>query len=113
MKQVLRFSQLSPPRKALVRFCQSLNFGSILDLRVIACEIVFDALPDVLVDVRLDEEITERPESELTDFVLCAEIRRLFSAIDTIGNGTIEKIVVHAGVPRRATIRRPLSEIVS
>jgi hypothetical protein len=113
MKQALRFSQLSPPRKALVRFCQSLNFGSILDLRVIASEVVFDALPDVLIDVRLDEELSGRPEAELTDFALSTELRRLFSAIDTIGNGTIEKIVVHAGVPRRVTIRRPLSEIVS
>ena len=34
MDQTLRFSQLSPARQALVRYCQAVNFGDIREVRV-------------------------------------------------------------------------------
>jgi hypothetical protein len=112
MKSALNFSQLSTSRKALVRLCQTIAFGSILDLRIVDGDVIFDPPPVVLVDIRLDEEISGRLESELTDFSLCTEVRRLLTAIDTIESGTIDKIVVHAGIPRRMTFQRPLSKVV-
>jgi hypothetical protein len=63
----------------------------------------------VIVDVRLDDEAAIRAESELGDFSLRPEVCRLFAQIDAVRNGTIEQIVVHAGLPRRVTVRRPLS----
>jgi hypothetical protein len=111
MKQAFTFSQLSPSRQALVRLCQDLNFGSILNLRVTNGEVHFDPLPDVVVDVRLDEEVDPRAESELGDFSLRPQVCRLFAQIDALRNGSIEKIVVHAGLPCRVLLRKALSQI--
>jgi hypothetical protein len=108
MQQAIRFSQLSPSLKTLVRLCQELNFGSILNLTVINGEVSFDPQPEVLVDVRLDEEVKPRAELELGEFILCEEVCRLLAQIDALQNGTIERIIVHGGLPRRMTIRRPL-----
>jgi hypothetical protein len=109
MKKALRFSQLSPSRKALVRLCQDLNFGSILNVRITDGEVSLDPKSEVIVDVRLDDEASVRAESELSDFSLRPEVCRLFAQIDAVRNGTIEQIVVHAGLPRRVTVRRPFS----
>ena len=110
MKTALRFSQLSPSRKALVRLCQDLNFGSILKVTVANGDVSFDPQPQVIADVRLDDEAGARAESELGDFTLRPEVCRLFAQIDALKNGTIEKIVVHSGIPRRVILRRPLSQ---
>jgi hypothetical protein len=104
---VSRFSHLSPSRQALIRLMQSLNYGSILNLDIVNGELPFTA-PEVLLDIRLDEDPCQRREIELGDFSLGLEVRRLISQIDAIKNGTIEKIVIHAGIPRRMILRSPL-----
>jgi hypothetical protein len=53
----------------------------------------------------LDAEVAQRPELSLEDFVLPAEICRLFDQIDSLSIGLIEKIAVHAGIPRRVFLR--------
>ena len=112
MAQVLRFSQLSPPRQALVRLCQSVNFGSILNLKILDGEVMLDAEPEILVDIKLDEEVGGRPEVELADFTLRVEHCRLFAQIDLLTtNGSIERIVVHGGIPRRVTLRHSGREV--
>lgn len=73
-------------------------------------ELNFDLLPEVVVDVRLDEEARQRAELELDDFTLRPQVYRLFAQIDTLKNGTVEKIVVYAGLPCRVTLRRSLSQ---
>jgi hypothetical protein len=108
MPQMLKFSQLSPSRRALIRILQTLNYGSILDLKIVDGELSFDPQPEVLVDVRLDEDVRARPELDVDDFTLSAEVLRLLSQIDALQNGTIERIVVHAGVPRRVILRSVL-----
>jgi hypothetical protein len=110
MKPPTRFSELSPSLKALVRICQDLNFGSILNLTVVNGEVSFDPQPDVIVDIRLDDEAAARAESDLGDFSLRPEVCRLLAQIDALQNGIIEKIVVHSGIPRRITLRKKLSE---
>jgi hypothetical protein len=110
MTPTLKFSQLSPSRRTLIRIIQSLNYGSILNLRVVNGEVNFDLPPEVLVDIRLDEEVGARAELELGDFTLCAEVCRLLAQIEVLKNGTIEKVVVHGGLPRRVTFRRPLHQ---
>ena len=104
-----RLSRLSLPRQALVRVMQSVNYGSISNLTVLDGELSFDPASEVLVDIRLDEEVGPRTELEIPDFALCAEVCRLLAQIDAVTDGTIEKIVVHGGVPRRVTFRRPLN----
>ena len=110
MKKALRFSQLSQSQKALVRLCQDLNYGSILDVKITDGEVSLDPQTDVLVNLQLGLEAGAREESRLADFELCSEVRRLLAEIDGLQNGTIEEIVVNSGVPRRVILRRRVSQ---
>jgi len=110
MKKAIKFSQLSPSRKTLTRICQALNFGSILNLRITNSEVNFDPHPEVIVDIRLDTDLELRAELALDDFSLRPEVIRLFTQIDVLKNGIIDNILVRDGIPRRVTLRRPLSE---
>ena len=79
MARILKLSQLSPSRRALIRIIQALNYGSILDLTIVNGELSFDPPPEVLIDVRLDEDVSPRPELEFEDFTLPAEVLRLLN----------------------------------
>jgi hypothetical protein len=107
---LIRFSQLSPSRQTLVRLCQSLNFGLIRCIHVRDASPVFDPMPVVLIDARLDADEKPRPEVELTDFVLRDEVCRLMARLDELKNGTIDRIEVRAGVPRRIVFAARLTE---
>jgi hypothetical protein len=102
--KTLHFSQLSASRQALVRLCQDVNFGQILDLQVGNAEPVWNPGPTILSEVRLDIEETPRLEGELPDFKLSSEIQRLMCQLDQLKDGTIKKIEVRAGVPRRLVL---------
>lgn len=97
-----RFSELSGPRQALVRLCQTINHGHIEALRITDGEPTFTPAPTLLVDVKLDQDEGPRPELELHDFELCSELRRLMSRIDAITNGKVARLEIRGGVPRRA-----------
>ena len=109
--QTTNFLQLSKPRQALIRLCQRVNYGSILNVQVTAGEVCFDAPPEVSIDVRLDSDTPQRHELDLTDFGLPVESCRLLAQIDSRKNGVVEKIVVHDGVPRRVVLRGPFPEV--
>jgi hypothetical protein len=96
-----RFSQLSASRQALVRLCQDVKFGQILDLLVKNAEPIWDPSPIILSEVRLDIEEAPRPEGTLPDFRLSSEVRRLMRQLDQIKNGKIAKIEIRDGIPRR------------
>ena len=110
MPRLLRFSQLSAPRQVLVRLCQVTNYGCVRGLKVKNTDPVFDPLPQVLVDVKLDSDEVPRQEADLTDFVLRDEVCRLMTRLDEIEDATIERIEVRAGIPRRVVIERRLTE---
>jgi hypothetical protein len=97
-----RLSELSGPRQALVRLCQTINHGSIEELRIKDGEPTFTPAPIVLVDVKLDQDDGPRPEVELRDFELCSELRRLMGRIDAIKEGKVARLEIRGGVPRRA-----------
>jgi hypothetical protein len=101
----LRFSDLSASRQAFIRQCQQIGFGSVRALAVRDGEPVFGPTAEVLFDVKLDTDESPRPEQDLHDFILSAEIVRMFSKLDAIGNGTIEHVEVRGGVPRRIIVR--------
>ena len=96
-----RFSELSEPRQALVRLCQSINHGHIEALRITDGEPTFNSTHRVLVDVKLDKDEGPRPEVELRDFELCGELLRLMSRIDGIKDGKLARLEIRGGVPRR------------
>jgi hypothetical protein len=100
----LRLSDLSPARQALVRLCQAINHGSIEDLGVRHSEPVFDPWPVTLRDVKLGSGEGPRPELTLADFVVSDEVLRLMSLLDEMGCGTIRRVEVHAGIPRRIVL---------
>ena len=102
--KTLRFSQLSASRRVLVRLCQDINFGQIQELHVRNSDPVWDPAPTVLSEIKLDTEDTPRPESELPDFKLSSEIRRLMRRLDQLENGRIERIEVREGIPRRLVL---------
>jgi hypothetical protein len=110
MSEVQRFSDLSATRQVLVRLFQSLNFGQIQNLAIQAGEPIFDQATAVLVDVKLDVDEGPRPEGDLTDFTLQDEVRRLLARLDGIHNGTIARIEVRAGIPRRVIFERRLTD---
>jgi len=99
-----RLSDLSPARQALVRLCQDVNFGHILDFRAANAEPTWNPGPTILSEVRPDIEEIPRPEGALADFRLSSELQRLMSQLDRLQDGSIEKIEVRAGVPRRLTL---------
>lgn len=111
MERALLLSDLSSPRQALVRLCQRLNYGLIQRLSVHNADPVFDPHNIVLVDEKLDEKYARRPEAELEDFELAAELRRLMTRLDEIKNGRIECIEVRGGIPRRVVFESSPSEL--
>jgi hypothetical protein len=103
-----RLSDLSPARQALVRLCQDVNFGQILDLEVRNGEPIWEPSPTILSEVKLDSDETPRPEGELPDFQLSSEIRRLVSYLDHFKDGEIAKIEIRDGLPRRLVLTSQL-----
>ena len=107
--KTLRFSQLSASRQVLVRLCQNINFGQVQDLHVRNSELVWDPAPTVLSEIKLDIEEAPRPENELSDFKLSAQIQRLMRRLDQLRDGRIERIEVREGIPRRLVLTSRLA----
>jgi hypothetical protein len=108
MPQLQRFAQLSPARQMLVRVLQATNFGELQGICVQNADPVFDPEATVIFDVKLDKEEVPRPELLLADFALSAELQRLMSRLDELRNGTIQRLEVRAGVPRRIVLEARL-----
>ena len=105
-----RFSQLSVSRQALVRLFQAINFGELLGVAIKNGDPIFQPQPTALVDVKLDADEGPRPETALADFELRDEVRRLMTRLTELQNGTIVRIEIRAGIPRRLTIERQMAE---
>jgi hypothetical protein len=110
MPQVRRFSQLTPARQALVRILQAVNFGEIQGVRVMDADPMFDDACVAVIDAKLDKEEVPRRELDLPDFELRAEVDRLMSWLDEMKNGTIQRLEVRAGIPRRLVFESRLLE---
>lgn len=61
-------------------------------------------MPVIVIDAKLDKEEPPRPETALVDFELRDEVRRLMSRLDELRDGTIQRIEVRAGIPRRVVL---------
>ena len=103
-------SEISAPRQALVRLCQSVDYGQIIGLQIRDREPVFNPPPTVLLDVKLDADCGPRREAALDDFALREEVHRLLDRFDRIENGRLDRIEVRAGIPRRVLIETRLTE---
>jgi len=103
-------SEISAPRQALVRLCQSVDYGQIIGLQIRDREPVFNPPPIVLLDVKLDAGCGPRREAALDDFALREEVHRLLERIDHLESGRLDRIEVRAGIPRRVLIEAKLTE---
>src|SRR5258708_39947139 len=81
------FLRLSKPCQILIRICQRVNYGSILNVQVTDGDVCFYAPLEVIVDVKLDGDVTQRHELDLTDFTLPVESCRLLAQIASLKNG--------------------------
>ena len=106
---VVRFSELSAPRQALVRACQLINFGSLQDFEVRGGEPYFGAESELFVDEKLDVAEAARPEANVADFAINDAIRRLLERIDQVRNGKIARLEIRAGKPCRVIFRHRVS----
>jgi len=97
-------SSLTASRRRLVELMQDLNHGCIEGLVVRAREPVFDPPPRVIRDVKFCSENGPRPESNLDDFELKAQVMDLFSHLDAFSNGTIRRLEVQRGLPFRMQV---------
>jgi hypothetical protein len=107
-------SHLSAARTALVRLCQSINFGEICRLQVHDGE-PFLSDPDTTVcrDIKLHPAELAREELSLEDFVLAAEWSALISQLDELHEGLISYIEIRAGIPRRIRLENPIYSLRS
>lgn len=108
--QPQRYSQLSPARQALVRICQAVNFGETQGVRVVDSNPIFEPDTAVVIDAKLDKAEELRAELALADFELRDEVCRLMARLDDVKDGTIERIEVRAGIPRRVVFKSRLTE---
>ncbi len=107
-RQVISFSQLSAPRQALIRLCQTINYGYIQALLVRDSEPILDPPPSAFKTVNLASHEAARTETDLADFELRHELCRLLAQMDEIQNGTIEHVQIHRGLPIRIVIEARL-----
>jgi hypothetical protein len=112
LNRALRFSELPVSRQTLIRLCQATNFGSIHHLAVTDGEPAFSPPPIVVVELKLDSDDESRPEVDLSDFLVGGEFQRLLNRIDRFRNGTIERIEVRAGIPRRLFFQTVGTEVL-
>jgi hypothetical protein len=81
------------------------------DLDIRGGEPVLAPAPTVVIEVRLDAGVSERPESMLADYELRSEIVRLMDQLDVVRDGWVHRIDVRFGVPRRVLIERARQEV--
>jgi hypothetical protein len=105
-----RFSRISPARQALLRQCQRIGHGKIRNIAVCGGEPVFGPGTEVLLDIKLGSTDARRPEQNLSDFILCAEVVQLLEKLDAIRNGSIEHVEVRAGIPSRMLFKAAVQE---
>ena len=113
MRSELRFSQISPPRQALLRLCQMVDHGSIDAMRVRNCEPDFEPPPVVVRDLKLTEDEPPRSELALDDYVLSCEVNRLLRLLDEVRDGSIPHIEVRKGLPRRVLLPLAFSTLAA
>ena len=109
---ITRFRHLSGPRQALLRLFQTINFGHVDGLEVRGGEPVFNPAPLVFVELKLDAEDRPRDEHNVKTFDLRAEVIRLLTELDRLSNGTIERIDIRYGIPRRMIVEARSQEVV-
>lgn len=107
MNERLTRSSLSPARKRLLDLMSDINYGRIERLAVSGGEPMFDPLPLVVRKIKIGGENGPRQERIEKDFVLKEKHREFFEHLAGLGNGTITRLEVQAGLPFSMEIEEP------
>lgn len=103
-KQRTTKSSLTPAQTRFIELMQRLNFGRIENIHIVDGEPQSDPPPRVFRDVKLGGvKNGPRPELDIGDFELKAEVINLIDHIQDIGEGVIERLEVQHGLPFRMT----------
>jgi len=91
-------SALSPNQRRLLEGMRRLGFGTIRGLHVRGGQPIFDPPPEVLgIHRTTAPAATQRKDPEA--FVLCGEQRALIQHLSRLGDGVVELVKVHDGLP--------------
>jgi len=96
-------SSLSPARRQLLLRLQTINFGRIEDLRLQNGEPLLETATTVR-EIKFGGDNAPRPEADLTDFQLKAQIIELFSHFDRIRDGVVRLLEVKHGLPFKMNV---------
>ncbi len=96
-------SSLSPARRQLLLRLQTINFGRIENLRLQDGEPVLETATTVR-EIKFGGDNAPRPEADLTDFQLKAQIIDLFRHFDRIRDGVVRLLEVKHGLPFKMTV---------
>lgn len=98
---------LSPNQRRLLERMRTLGFGIIRGLHVRAGEPVFDPLPVIVRVVRTTEPPPGPPRPAPESFVLCREQQTFLRHLTDLGDGVVDLIKVHDGLPVQLEIHLP------
>ena len=96
-------SSLSPARRQLLFCLQSINFGRIEGLRLQDGEPVLETATTVR-EIKFGGDNAPRPEVDLTDFQLKAQVIELFSHFDRIRDGMVRLLEFKHGLPFKMNV---------
>jgi len=96
-------SSLSPARRQLLLRLQSINFGRLENLRLQDGEPLLETATTVR-EIKFGGDNAPRPETDLMDFQLKAQIIELFSHFDRIRDGVVRLLEVKHGLPFKMNV---------
>ncbi|HUT52163.1 MAG TPA: hypothetical protein VM658_02110 [bacterium] len=107
MSERLTKSSLSPARRRLLDLMSDIYFGRIERLSVQDGEPMFEPPPKVVRKIKIGGENGPHRDEGKRDFVLKDKVREFFDHLAGLGNGTISRIEVQAGLPFSLEIEEP------
>ena len=95
---------LSPERRKFVKILQRINHGYIQGLRIKDSEPMLEPPPKAVRTLKFPGSNSPRPEIDIREFVLKANVKQFFEFLDSFGNGVIDVIEVRDGLPVAGSI---------
>lgn len=104
MQTPLKKHDVSDARQRLIELMQRINFGRIEQITVRDGEPIFDPPPRPIREIKFCSESGPRPETDVRNFELKAQVVDLLRTLDEVQNGTIEVLFVQHGLPFRMAV---------
>jgi hypothetical protein len=84
---------------------QELNYGRIEGLVVRGRQPRIDPAPTTIRELKFGAENGPRPERQVSDFLLKAQVVELFALFDQLEDGVIDVLEIKGGLPFRVLVR--------